>query len=196
VNFFYQGNDTKPYFIQSLPQTGSENVGLDTYVTYGADGKKVRDSSIQIHLVCGRVQHLANYAYTANMVYVQYDLNRIEPYVCTPAPNAVKNFDTIYLSYNNVTKVVGNGSQNTSFKNSISYTYDKKINPFRQLNIFSSFYTLGFDVGYRYWSPWDVPADALYILGLNENNVTGLQLGNDPYNQQFAQARVLHLSIS
>jgi hypothetical protein len=184
VRFYYNANDTKPYFIQSLPQVASENVGLDTHITYDEQGRKTSDSSVQIHLVCGKVQHLAQYHYGNDMLYVQYTSKKIDPYISTPVPNIAMNYDTIFLGSGNVTKVAQKGSQNISFKNSLSYVYDDKVNPFRNLNVFSSFYTLGFDVGSNYWSSWGVPADALYIIGLNKNNVINIQMNNS-YSQQF-----------
>jgi hypothetical protein len=184
ARFYYTANETKPYFIQALPQVASENTGVDTYITYGADGRKVKDSSFYIHLGCGKTLYLANYSYTNNMINVQYHVNIVEPYMCTSGPAITYN-DTIYLGSDNVTKVVQAGDRNPNFRNSILYTYDSKINPFQQLNVFSSFYTLGFDVGFRYWNMWSAASEALYIIGLNKNNVSSIQLNGGSYTQQF-----------
>ncbi len=69
---------------------------------------------------------------------------------------------------------------NDNWQIHVLYNYDNKMNPFQQLNIASTFYMLGFDVGYRHWNDCS-ENDNLYIVGLNQNNITRIQPSKRSY---------------
>lgn len=182
VRFQYTGNEILPYFIEALPQVGSENMGLDAYITYGTDGRKIKDSAIYKRPDCGGSLLLANYNYKNDLISVQCKISHLD-YLCTPGTPPgppILYSDSVYLGSGNVVKVA-QGLWQTAY----SYTYDNRINPFQQLNIFSSFYTLGFDVGFRYWLYWESENDNLYIMGLNKNNITKIQPLTGSLSQTF-----------
>jgi hypothetical protein len=185
LQFFYNGTESQPYRIEESPRPGNQNMSYNTYFFYGSDGRKIKDSTISTHPACGSLLLLSNYTYKSDKVYMEYKMKNID-YTCTILGSMPKtNYDTIYFTGDNVSKVTQNGSKNTLRKDSFSYTHDSKINPFNKINISSSFYFIGPSFGYRMWSSWYCISDNLYIIGRNKNNILKTQQIGMAHNQEF-----------
>jgi hypothetical protein len=184
--FYYNNAQTEPYRI--FHNLVRDQVTRDAYLTYLPDGKKLKDSTISTHPATGKILTLGTYKYDHEAVYYHFQQSSIT--WNGPVDRLHPQYeDTVYTTAGNVSELRKSafGIMNDTlvkYMSRFGYSYDNRVNPFKQQNIASAIYQIGPHLDQLKWFDLYAGYVNFSVIGYNTNNIIKVEDKGFPQNAQ------------